>query len=256
MTVSGYGGMIAFGFLVSGAAMYLLVKRFSLNFYDALILAVYGIAAGMYGAKVSYLLLNLGCIDWTQLTDWAYLSALLRGGFIFYGGIPAGIAGVFLAGRLHHIPAADYLHVCIPVLPLAHAFGRIGCCLAGCCYGIPYGGPLAITYHHTAAAAPVSVSLFPVQLLEAFLEFLIFLFLLRLVFQPRGKIDLFLLYLLLYSPVRFCLEFLRADVERGRLLWFSTSQWISLSIFIGVLLYTIVCPIGKRESYTSPESSP
>lgn len=238
--------MIALGFLASGAIVYFLIKHFSLNFYDALILSVYGIAAGMCGAKASYLLLNLCRIDWAKLTDWAYLSALFRGGFIFYGGIPAGIAGILLAGHLHHIPATEYLRVCLPALPLAHGFGRIGCCLAGCCYGIPYSGPFAITYHHHTAAAPVGVSLFPVQLAEAIAEFLIFLFLLWLVLRFHGLVHPLLSYLLLYSPTRFFLEFLRADSERGRLFCFSTSQWISLFIFIGALLYVAISSSRKK----------
>ena len=238
ITVSPYGSMIALGLVVSGALARYLTGRFSLSFYDALILMVYTAAFGVAGAKLLYLLVCLPLLDGARLTDPAYLLALLRGGFVFLGGIPLGLAGLYLGGRMHHIQVRPYLCSCTPLLPLIHGFGRIGCCLTGCCYGIGYTGPLHIVYR-SSLFAPNGVPLFPVQLVEAFLEFGVSLLLLRLVFRSRGTRNYLPLYLILYSALRFVLEFFRADSARGHWGAFSTSQWLCLLFLLLTLGHLI-----------------
>ena len=86
--------------------------------------------------------------------------------------------------------------------------------------------------------APNGVKLLPVQLLEAGLEVLICLFLLWYANRRPSSSRLLGVYLLLYAPVRFVLEFFRGDVERGFLLSLSTSQWISILVLVagGILI--------------------
>lgn len=227
MQISGYGLMIAVGLVASGLVGWRLVRRFALDMNDFLLLATYTVALGVAGAKIAYLALNAGRIQWSRILEPAYLNMLLSGGFIFYGGVPFGLLGLWLAGRLHHIQVRPYLRIGVPLLPLTHACGRVGCYLAGCCFGIPYDGPFAVTYR-TSAGAPVGVPLFPVQLLEAALVLAIAGLLLALCLRRWRELPLLGLYLGLYGVVRFCLEYLRYDAERGRFLWFSTSQWVSI----------------------------
>ncbi|MEY8318756.1 prolipoprotein diacylglyceryl transferase family protein [Oscillospiraceae bacterium 50-58] len=153
--ITGYGAMVALGLLSAGALACWLGRRFFLDVNDIILLSTYTVAFGISGAKILYLALNFSLIDWPHFFEWEYFRALMGGGFVFYGGVPAGIAGLYLAGRLHHIRVIDYLRACLPSLPLVHGFGRIGCALAGCCYGIPYSGPFALTYHNSIAAPTV-----------------------------------------------------------------------------------------------------
>ncbi len=234
MTVSPYGLMIAAGILTAGAAGWFLTCRFALDFNDFLLLATYTVVFGVIGAKGAYLLLNAGRIDWSRLTDPAFFNALMMGGFIFYGGVPTGLFGLWLAGKLHKIEVKPYLRMGVPLLPLCHAFGRVGCYLAGCCFGIPYDGPLAVTYERSYGA-PLGVPLFPVQLLEAVLVLAIAGTLFALCLRGWGEWSLLGLYMGLYGTARFCLEYLRYDAERGQLGWFSTSQWVSL-VLVAVAL--------------------
>lgn len=227
MQVSGYGVMIVLGLLASGAVGWFLTRRFALDFNDFLLLATYAVALGVVGAKAAYLLLNVTRIDWSRVTDFSYLNLLMQGGFIFYGGIPLGLFGLWLAGKLHKIDVKPYLRIGVALLPLTHAFGRVGCYLAGCCFGIPYDGPLAVIYERSHGA-PLGVPLFPVQLLEAVLVLAIAGVLFALCLRGWGEWSLLGLYMGLYGVVRFCLEYLRDDAERGQFLWFSTSQWVSL----------------------------
>ena len=66
----------------------------------------------------------------------------MRGGFVFYGGLLGGLFGIYLGGKILKIPVWEYAQNTIPVIPLAHGFGRLGCLMAGCCYGVPYDGVL------------------------------------------------------------------------------------------------------------------
>ena len=103
----------------------------------------------------------------------------------------------------------------VPGVPLFHCFGRIGCFMAGCCYGIPTEGPLGITFTHSIVA-PNGVSLLPIQLIEAGANVITFIIL--LVFKKKLKRPLqnFGLYLLIYSIERFILNF-SAAILPGRI---------------------------------------
>ena len=118
----------------------------------------------------------------------------------------------------------------VVALPLMHAFGRAGCFFAGCCYGVRCDGPLAVTFH-SSPAAPNGVGLFPVQLLEAALNLVLFACFCA-VFRSRARaarISCTGLYLCAYAVIRFFVEFLRGDAARGLWLGLSTSQWCSIA---------------------------
>ena len=170
------------------------------------------------------------------------LEMLLSGGYVFYGGLFGGLLAAVSYCRRYRISlraAADFY---APALPLFHVFGRIGCFLAGCCWGIE--APWGVVYTHSLAA-PNGVTLFPVQLTEAVCNLAICMVLLlrerRLSGrQPTG--GALLLHAALYACVRFLLEFWRGDAVRGHFLFFSTSQWISVLILfaIGIYFWNIV----------------
>lgn len=235
MEIQPYGTMIAVGIVVSGAVGWWFSRRFSVDFNDIVLLFTYGIFFGFVGAKGAYLLLNIHQIPWS---DKSLLQVVEDGGFIFYGGIPTGAVGVFLAKRIHRLDLEKALRICAPLLPLGHAFGRLGCCLAGCCYGVAYNGPFAITYHGSLIA-PNEIALFPVQILESVLLVLISAALTAALFKGVGLRGLCLFYFSGYSVMRFCLEFLRGDLERGIAAGLSTSQWVSLVILILVGCYRL-----------------
>lgn len=134
--------------------------------------------------------------------------------------------------------------ICTPAIPLFHAFGRIGCFFAGCCWGVECEGGLAFPL---SIAAPNGVPLFPVQLLEAGCNALLFFFLHKAAGWLRENWLLLPLYLACYGTVRFLLEFLRGDPSRG--IWLlSTSQWLALAaIFVGGL-YLLCGKAAKKNT--------
>ncbi len=235
-----YGLFITIGCCIGLLVGYYLVKKNHLSGDDFLLSSAYTAGGGFIGAKFLYLWVSRNSIQWDRFFELEYFKMIMSGGFVFYGGLIGGLVGLWCAGKIHRIYVRDYISVCIPVVPLIHGFGRIGCGLAGCCYGIPYDGLFAVKYT-SSVAAPLNISLFPVQYLEAFLNFIISLILFALVIKKGNDIKNFYLYLILYCVVRFVLEFLRYDeTERGIWKGFSTSQWISIIIFIAVCILIIV----------------
>jgi phosphatidylglycerol:prolipoprotein diacylglycerol transferase len=121
----------------------------------------------------------------------------------------------------------------VPAIPLFHFFGRIGCFLAGCCFGIE--SSFGFTFNHSIVDEANGINRFPVQLLEAFINILLFFILDVFRRKKLFKQNIIYLYLLLYSFARFFIEFLRGDVYRGFFFVLSTSQIISILIFCFIM---------------------
>ena len=167
------------------------------------------------------------------------LDALLDTGIVFYGGLFGLIITYSLCLKSKRCnldtQALNVLAVCIP---LFHAVARVGCFLSGCCFGKLYQGVLSINYITTIENHVDENLRFPVQLVEALFEFLLFIYLLSLLKSEKWRSKKLLLrYLAIYSSGRFLLEFLRGDIRRGLIYGISFSQCISVLIWIVLLGY-------------------
>ncbi len=154
------------------------------------------------------------------------------GGMVFYGGLIGGfITGIYYLTHLKHIHPDPILYAdaYAPAIPLFHVFGRIGCFLSGCCYGMEC--KWGFMYHNAPSPEANDVTRLPIQLIEATGNLIIFFILHRLSKKPLKKGILFASYILMYSVMRFTLEFFRGDTVRGFLIGLSTSQWISIILF-------------------------
>ena len=163
-------------------------------------------------------------------------------GMVFYGGLFGAILGILIYCHVWKLPVRCYLNPIAAVFPLMHAFGRIGCALGGCCYGMEYHGLFAIQYTENHINPGISDHIadfprFPVQPLEALLEFALFTMLIILLLKTGDRYSITAIYLFSYGIIRFLDEFLRGDVIRGFLGPFSTSQWIALFSILGMLLW-------------------
>ncbi|MBP5772581.1 MAG: prolipoprotein diacylglyceryl transferase [Eubacterium sp.] len=232
-----YGMMILLGIIVSNAVALSLCKRFEKDKLELLTIESYGIVGGFLGSKILFLIISFKDIDWSQAASLKGIMAILSNGFVFYGGLIGAILFMMLSGKIHKLDVWSYIRDFIFMIPIMHCFGRIGCFCAGCCYGMPYHGPGAVKFP-AGSQAPSGEELFPVQLVEAGLVLIIAIILLIL----KIKKDFFYTietYLISYSVVRFVLEFFRYDAIRGAAFGLSTSQWISIGIFIGTIISII-----------------
>ena len=122
-------------------------------------------------------------------------------------------------------------------MALAQGFGRIGCFLAGCCYGAPTDSFLGVVFPPYCEFAPAGVRLWPTQLFSAAGDLLLCLFLLWLDRKEHYEGKLTAWYLIGYSVGRFLIEFLRDD-NRGSVGALSSSQFIGLFIVaVGLFLH-------------------
>lgn len=230
-----YGLMVCLGLLLSGFLGFILTRRFSMLFEDFLITYAYVAVFGFIGAKVLYLLVMAQYIEWSKITEPDYINVLMSGGFVYYGGLIGGILALPVVKKIHKIEVFDIVKAVIPCMPLAHAIGRIGCHLTGCCYGILYDGVFHIKYHNNPFA-PNDIGLFPVQLADAACNLLFAGILLIYLLKKGPVIYTVYIYLTGYSIIRFILEFFRGDDnERGIFMHLSTSQIISLAILAFVV---------------------
>lgn len=225
-----YSTMIILGLLIGNFLVWFLGKRWKMLFEDFLILEAYTCLGAVIGAKGLYLFVMRDYVEWNRFFELKYFSDLMLGGFVFYGGLIGGVLFFFLAGKIHKIDTGAFIRRFMFVVPLIHGFGRIGCFMAGCCYGRPYNGPGAVIFPENSMA-PGGISLFPVQLVEAICLFALAGILYLASFKIKSAFSMMALYFGIYAMVRFVLEYFRYDdMERGGFGLFSTSQWISVAI--------------------------
>ena len=191
----------------------------------------WGIISSFLGARLLYILVEIKNLS---LDPWGIIFG--RAGFVFYGGVLAGFTTVYFLAKKFKV---DFMKLCDSLvlgLPLGHALGRVGCFFYGCCYGRP-SERCGLLFPPESPAGMLRVKVLPVQLIEAFSLFILFLLLWVISGRKKFNGQIFSLYLILYPLLRFVLEFLRFD-PRGSFYGFSTSQIISVFIFIGgVILF-------------------
>lgn len=174
------------------------------------------------GAKVFFIFTQ---DRWTTTELVEASNFWLGGGFVFLGGFIAGAIYTLIVGLV--LPQFSHREMQFTLVPLlwGHAVGRIGCFLAGCCYGRETDLPWAIHLH--------GLDRHPVQLYEA-----VSLAALAWILSHIKRTKLLPAYLLAYGGLRWCLEWFRGDELRGSLGGQSSSQWVSLfMVAIGLILY-------------------
>lgn len=232
VTIHGYGLMIGLGVMCAILMGYFRAKGKGLS-QDAIIdLSILLLIFGFLGAKVLYVLVSLPAF----LAD--PLSVLGNEGFVVYGGIIGGVCAALVYCRRKKIYFLDYFDLLAPSVALAQGFGRIGCFLAGCCYGQETTSALGVVFP-VGSMAPAGVKLLPTQLFSSAGDFLIAAVLLLFARKSKRRGDVGALYLVLYGVGRFAVECLRNDV-RGEVFFLSTSQFISIfAVLGGILLFVL-----------------
>lgn len=239
ITFYGYGLMIAIGIMAAYLNTERLAKKAGLDHEPVFSILIIGVGFGILGAKLLY---YITVLDEIIVNPRILLN--ISDGFVVYGGVILGIVAAAVYCRKKGLPFLNYLDCAAPSIALAQGFGRIGCFLAGCCYGTQMDLPISITFTHSSYA-PNGVPLFPSQIVSSvfdFLNFAVLCALLRHNKQP-GKIGAY--YLIFYSIGRFIIEFFRGDLERGNVGALSTSQFIS--VFVAIAGVVMVVWLNRKE---------
>lgn len=240
ITIYGYGLMIAIGIVAAYLNTERLAKKAALDPEPVFNILIIGVGFGIIGAKLLFYITILDQI----IANPKLILTNLSEGFVVYGGIIFGIVAALLYCKKKRLSFFHYLDCAAPSIALAQGFGRIGCFLAGCCYGSPMDSPISITFTHSDYA-PNNIPLFPSQLVSSAFDFVHFFVLCALFKRNKqpGKIGAF--YLVFYSIGRFIIEFFRGDLERGNVGTLSTSQFIS--VFVAIVGIAMIVFLSRKK---------
>lgn len=205
-----YGVMAALGFLAALGVMQLNRKHARLSSDQVINLVMLGMIAGVLGARIFYVVQN-----WHYYSK--HLAAIIRidqGGLVFYGGFILSLLSlIFYIRKVLKKDTVLVLDIIAPALPLAHAFGRVGCFFNGCCYGKPAELLWAVSYPE--GTEPFrrygNLPLHPVQIYEAVLNVILSLLLFYLLRKSSKRGVTMAAYIFAYGLLRFIDEFFRGD---------------------------------------------
>lgn len=232
-TIYTYGFLIAVGCVAAFSYMW---RTSKMSFDQANTLFILLIVAGIVGGK--FFLIFEDPIGY--LKDPARLVS--TSGFVFYGSLLFCIPTMLWFFRRNNLPVLPMLDIMAIVTCIVHGFGRLGCFMAGCCYGLPTDGVLSVVFTDPVCQAkPLGTPLHPTQLYEATFIFALMASLLWLKKRKTFDGQVFLVYLVGYAIGRSIIEIFRGDIERGFIIKdvLSNSQLISL-LLAAVAMYFYV----------------
>ena len=257
LTIHTYGLCMAIGFLSGWQVAVWLCKRTGQSADQLTSLLTWLMLGSIVGARTAYVLEH-----WSAEFADAPFTVLRvdQGGLMFYGGLIAAAAVLVLYATVTRQHLFKITDLVLTVVPLGHAFGRIGCFMHGCCYGkithsclgvaFPKGSPA--WWEQAYASPPLiaqtaleSLPVIPTQLVESAANFVLFIVVFWL--YPKRHRQLGFItgcYLIGYAALRFSIEYLRGD-PRLAVGPFSISQTISLALFLGGVFCLVYSRVKK-----------
>ncbi|HUF28094.1 MAG TPA: prolipoprotein diacylglyceryl transferase family protein [Gemmatimonadaceae bacterium] len=222
LEITGFGIAVVLGFVIAQIVAQRELARRGHDPEPMGDLVIAAIVGGLIGAKLYYALLIGEPRDFFS-----------RAGFVFWGGLIGGIAVVVAVALYKRLSLMRIADVAGPAIAAAYAIGRTGCWAVGDDYGLPWSGPLAVSFPEGAPpstagnlrelfdiAIPLDMSpttvlaVHPTQLYHVAMALLIFGILWRLRDHRHAEGWLFGVYAALAGVERFLIEFVRAKDDR------------------------------------------
>lgn len=230
ITINGFGFMVAVGFIAAMLVGIYRAPKYKLNKDLVMDLGMVSLVCGFIGSKILYIIVEFQTLR--ESGDWL---TNLTSGYVMYGGIIGGTLSFILYCRIKKVPALKYSDLMLPSVAVAQGFGRIGCFLAGCCYGRETDSFLGVVFPENSIA-PSSVKLLPTQLFSSAGDFVLAIVLILLARRTKRDGVVSAGYCILYGIGRFIIEIFRND-PRGNVGALSTSQFFSVfAVIIGLIL--------------------
>ncbi len=240
--VSSHDLFLAAGFFVGTWIIFRQLKRDVESPAKILNLATWMIIAAIIGARLFHVAVEAPGF---YIKHPLNIFMIWNGGWTFYGGFLLCIITGIVFMKKNSMNIHRTVDMYTPAVALGLSFGRMGCFMAGCCYGkvCPTDFSLGVTFkiinHVKPQAQPLNVSLYPTQIAEALVAQALFFYFLFFRSKKRFHGQFAAIFLIVYGLARFLIEYFRADSIRG--MWFgntlSTSQIISLPLIaLGVFI--------------------
>jgi len=247
--IPAYGLMMLLGMAAALGVVIFQCELLNYSRQDAILVAFVAIAGGIAGAILLRPIIKLPdvIINWEKYSKMPVgeFLAWFIGELVFYGGLIGGSVAAVLYCRYFRISVPYTVDILAPALPVGHAFGRIGCLFAGCCYGVEASpaNPLAIIYPErtdglAALAPPPGTPILATPAIEAGGNILIACIVMLFIYKNKAAGRGIAVYGMLYGVQRFILEFFRGDLIRGVYGGgISTSQIISIFVVAASALW-------------------
>jgi phosphatidylglycerol:prolipoprotein diacylglycerol transferase len=232
LTVHAYGLLVALGFVTGILVTVRLGRLQGFSAQQVMDMAFIMILWAIVGSRLLYILINFSYYK-SHLID---ILKIWQGGLVFSGGLVAVAAAMALYLRRHRLSFWATGDLWAPALAVGQAIGRIGCFMAGCCYGTPTDLPWGAIFTHPQSLAPQNIPLHPTQIYASLAGFSIFFILLVLHRRRKFPGQIFLWYLILHSTARLFIERFRGD-ERGLIP--GTEMTLTQLLALGILIAAV-----------------
>lgn len=209
-TLHTYGVFVALGFAAGVLVTIRLGKSQGVSAQQVMDMAFVMMLWAIVGSRAMYILMNLGHYVDHPLD----VLKIWQGGLVFSGGMVAVAAAMVWYLRRSPLSFWKAGDLWAPAIALGQGIGRVGCFMAGCCYGKPTNLPWGVVFEDPQSLAPQGIPLHPTQLYDFLSGVLIFLILLMVGLKKRYDGQVFVWFLILHSTSRLITENFRGD-DRG-----------------------------------------
>ena len=245
LTMHTYGLMAALGVAAAITVTILSAKKEGFTTDQVMDMGFIMILSAIIGARLLYVLIKLPYYIKNPLE----IFELWHGGLVFSGGVIAVIISMAFYLKRHNISFWKTGDLWAPGVAIGQAIGRIGCFMAGCCYGKPTHCILGVTFTNPDSLAPRGVPIHPTQLYSSAAGFIIFVILIILKSKKRFNGQVILWFFILHSTARLAIERFRGDY-RGMLPGtnMTVTQFIALMTLVTAVILLFV---KKHQSETT-----
>jgi phosphatidylglycerol---prolipoprotein diacylglyceryl transferase len=255
-----YGFMLTVSVLVGRMLAIRLAERAGIERRSADRCATWTLVGAIVGCRLLYVATNL-----EEFSNPLDVFAWWKGGVVAYGGFLGGLAAAVMTCRAYGIRLLVWADSVVPSLCIGLAITRVGCFLGGCDFGAVWNGPLAVRFppgspafvQHVqrgvlSAGAATSLPVHPTQLYET----VVGLVLLGVVWAVRRRSQVaghaLAAFALGYGVLRYLIEIVRADPDRGAIGPWTTSQFIAVATCVAALALLYVLAHKRSGSYPIP----
>jgi phosphatidylglycerol:prolipoprotein diacylglycerol transferase len=237
ITIYTYGFFVSMGFLIGFVLFLIDLNKRGISVDAGIDFAFWILLSSIVGSRLVYVAVNAGYYIKYPLK----ILMIWEGGLVWYGAFLGALGAALVYFRKKKLDGWTWADIAAPYVALGQGIGRIGCLMAGCCYGKPTDLCWGITFTRSELA-PNGIPLHPTQVYEMVLDLGIFLVL----YLRRNRVafrgEQILSYVFLYGMARAVVEVFRGD-PRGAWLAgsISTSQIISIvAVVVAIILYCLI----------------
>lgn len=243
LTLHTYGVFVALGFIIGILLALHQGKKEGFPKEKILDIGFYTLLSAIIGSRLFYVLVEYKYF----IKNPVHIFKIWEGGLVFFGGLIAVLFVLLIYFKKNALPVWKTLDLFSPSLALGHAIGRLGCFSAGCCHGKPANLPWSVTFTNPDSLAIIGVPVHPTQLYETLSLSISFVILILIRKYKHFNGQIFWTYALLYSVIRFTIEFFRGDEARGFIYKnLSIAQGISAVLFMTAIFFMVL--LRKKKS--------